>query len=573
MLHRRRWKPARSTIDILFNCFIFFSTTARPVSALPLRSVGFASKPKIYSISPFAASFSLRATKDCGEDLNSGFDSLTMIVRVRSNLGTMKLVIKDEENATESTIRVALVEELERKTAKTYKLTQELSFDPAGSRQIHTSQSLGQQGIRHGSMVYCRVEEGIPSDTGDATVEIPMETKSDDKPRKKGVIDKKIDVIDLIESSDEDEIICENNQNNAVDGNEVQVVIPSKSKALDSKKDASRETTQSRKRQRTVMDGQSSASDTCHNDNSLEDFQIASYNVWFGPPDAEAKQVFPQDRMTGIVESLQKGCRIRKNERGETIPLLFIGLQELTTNLVQYLSPEFKNIGFRLCTQPLGGFGPSYGIGIAVPEDLPVLERRFVPYGNSIQARGILYVRTSTILFVTTHLESWTGPQSTGSKEREVQLIEAAQFCQDQFQSRQTLELAVIAGDLNWDDERKRKSSEAPNRELLSLLSNGWNDAGSPFDFTYDAKENPMLNGNLRRRFDRCIYLSRQSEARGSEQKSQNYQSIGLQKIGKESIRNLTWNKKNPYNGSVKKMAVCPSDHFGIIIPFAKKTS
>jgi len=138
-----------------------------------------------------------------------------------------------------------------------------------------------------------------------------------------------------------------------------------------------------------------------------------------------------------------------------------------------------------------------------------------------------------------------------------------AHYCQKQLNSATNgIKLAVILGDLNWDDERKQKRSVPQNRNLLSILPERWHDAGTQFDFTYDAKENPMLNGNLRKRLDRCIYIT-------SQQKTQDYKSIGLKKVGEKAIPNLVWNKKNPYNGSVKAMPVAPSDHFGIMISFS----
>jgi len=199
-----------------------------------------------------------------------------------------------------------------------------------------------------------------------------------------------------------------------------------------------------------------------------------------------------------------------------------------------------------------------------VSKELQIVEQCFVPYTNTIQARGFLYVRTPRLLLVTTHLESWCGTQYTGASERERQIIEVANYCQEQLNSAANggLELAVILGDLNWDDERKQKRSVPQNRNLLSILPDGWHDAGTQFDFTYDAKENPMLNGNLRRRLDRCIYIS-------SQQQTQDYKSIGLKKVGEKAIPNLAWNKKNPYNGNVKTMPVAPSDHFGIMISFS----
>jgi hypothetical protein len=607
LLHRHHLK---ATLWILFNpSSLFCPTFSQSAVALRLQVPHFS---RIHSL-PARSWSSLQATtKDSRENIdNSNSDNRNnMIVRVRSNIGTAKLTIEDEEIATESTIRTGILEELRRKTANTtYKLTQDLSFDPAGVRRIHRSKTLSEQGIRHGCMVYCRVEEEeeeIPKNDpnnfrpndqtsiGNNDNVVSSENNSDkDKNseimagKKEAITKKKDDVIDLVESSDEEETICigktdNDNGNDDDDDDDVQVISPKKIESIRRKNTADNNnnaTSKARKRQRqrsATTDGQqqhSSSTKSVASEN-YPNFQIASYNVWFGPPDADAKQVFPRERMEGIVESLKVACQAREREAGErgettSCPLLFVGLQELTPNLVQYLQPRFQNMGYRLCTQPLGGFGPSYGIGIAVPEDLVVLERQFVPYRNSIQGRGFLFVRTPKILFVTTHLESWCGPKFTGTQEREVQIVEAADYCKTQLQLRSFdgLELAVIAGDLNWDDERKRKQSEAPNRNLLSILPNWWKDAGTPFDYTYDAKENPMLNGSLRRRLDRCIYLS---ASRDSDPQN-NYKSTDLQKIGKESIPNLVWNKKNSYNDTIKKMAVNPSDHFGIMIPFSKK--
>jgi hypothetical protein len=254
-----------------------------------------------------------------------------------------------------------------------------------------------------------------------------------------------------------------------------------------------------------------------------------------------------------------------------------------------YLKPLLNQLGYKLYTQPsLDRIG--YGIGIAVPDknndDLAVMDCNFVPYKNSQQGRGFLFVRTSKLLFVTTHLESYCGPEYTAAKEREEQIIEATRFCQAQMKMKSStpsmLQIAIIVGDFNWDDERKQKRSVPANKKLLSILPGGWQDAGTPFDFTYDAKENPMLGGNLRRRFDRCIYLTQNgsthvpssttsttSKARSKDVRT--YQSLQLQKIGMQPIPNLTWKKVNPFNGTIKACQVAPSDHFGLVISFGTK--
>ncbi len=516
---------------------------------------------------------SLQLTKDSREKFDKSEGDRKMIVRVRSNLGTVKLTIDDEETATEATIRSRILEDLRSKTSNTYALTQDLSLDPAGARKIHLSKTLSEQGIRHGCMVYCRVEEATSTNSGSKDEELVDQKKNKENDsevdgKKEATTKKSDNVIDLIDSSDDEEV----NQDDDSD-DEVQVISPpQKMQKRRKNENVTNPTSTSHKRQRSSTNGSSGsteavASDVGNEGNSssitCSNFQIVSYNVWFGPPDPEARQVFPKERMNGVVESLRVASETKEREEDKSCPLLFVGLQELTPNLVQYLQPLFQGIGYKLCTQPIGRLGPSYGIGIAVSEDANILERRFVPYQNSIQGRGFLFVRTPTLLFVTTHLESWCGPQFTGAKEREVQIVEAAAFCREQLFSVEGLEVAIIAGDLNWDDERTRKSSEAPNRNLLSLLPDGWKDAGTPFDHTYDAKENPMLSGNLRRRLDRCLYLSKKNASKGFESKC-------LQKIGKEPIPNLVWNKRNSYNNSVKKMEVAPSDHFGILIHFQK---
>jgi hypothetical protein len=68
-----------------------------------------------------------------------------------------------------------------------------------------------------------------------------------------------------------------------------------------------------------------------------------------------------------------------------------------------------------------------------------------------------------------------------------------------------------------------------------------------------------MLGGNLRRRFDRCIYIRRSCS---------NEPRVTLEKLGKDPIPGLSWNKRNPYNGTVRKVQVAPSDHFAIGVCF-----
>jgi hypothetical protein len=162
--------------------------------------------------------------------------------------------------------------------------------------------------------------------------------------------------------------------------------------------------------------------------------------------------------------------------------------------------------------------------------------------------------------------------------------LEWQAFCRQQEQtsnnsnsnsnSNKPLTTMVLVGDLNWDDERAR-GGPAPNAPLLSLLDNdgdngdnggwkdAWKEAGSPkaHQYTYDAKENPMLGGSLRRRFDRCVWQSK------------SHKVSRIETIGRQALPNLVWNKRNMYNGTSKQVPVAPSDHFGMVVTFSKTKS
>ena len=142
------------------------------------------------------------------------------------------------------------------------------------------------------------------------------------------------------------------------------------------------------------------------------------------------------------------------------------------------------------------------------------------------------------------------------------------------------LALAMISGDLNWDDERVK--SEGANKMLTNVLTNKtWRDAwfdvrdrkrravadrngkvkkkDEPTCYTYDGKDSPMLGGNLRRRFDRILLRQKT----GLE-----VDVDDLELIGKDPIEGLQWTKESSWNGRVtrKVVPVLPSDHFGLVV-------
>lgn len=512
-----------------------------------------------------------------------------MILRVRSNVGTWKVTV-DEHDASAirkgSTITIDDVVRQNHELFGDYKVVKGFSFDPSGKQPLDETRTLIEQGIVHGSMLYCRLEE-YETDENESTCaqrKIRRAGKNQSRNRTEGRdsishnINHKKSVPKSQQSKNVEAFSASSDQRNIVEvldstdeegeDDEVKVISPPRSVRQDRNQVSKRKADDSSPGTQSSSSFQKSRTESTSSSSSLSQnkFSIASYNVWFGPPDDDAKQVYPKERMAAIADCL-KGAATAQSD----CPLLFVGLQELTPSLVDYIRPQFEAWGYKLYTQPLGNVigGSPYGVGMAVPRDLAILEHQFVPYRNSIQGRGLLYARTRTLLLATTHLESYCGPNYTGASEREMQLVEATQFCKEQLDRNDSkLQFAMIAGDMNWDDERKQKRGDCPqNQNLLSLLSPRWKDPGTAFDYTYDAKENPMLNGNLRRRFDRCIYCG-PTKLNTRNRLQQDYRSISFQKVGIEVVPNLTWEKKNPFNGSVKKMPVAASDHFGIVVSF-----
>jgi hypothetical protein len=75
---------------------------------------------------------------------------------------------------------------------------------------------------------------------------------------------------------------------------------------------------------------------------------------------------------------------------------------------------------------------------------------------------------------------------------------------------------------------------------------------------TYDSKINPMLGGNLRRRFDRCLVFHRNAYNNNHDDDSNNKKknSVCSTCIGTEAIPSLTFAKFN-------------CDHFGLVTRFS----
>jgi hypothetical protein len=180
-----------------------------------------------------------------------------------------------------------------------------------------------------------------------------------------------------------------------------------------------------------------------------------------------------------------------------------------------------------------------------------------------IRVRG----QKRTIVFATTHLESFCGPNYTGATERAQQVQQIHDFLETL-----ACDVAIVNGDMNWDDERsprsKRQLMDVP---LLSLFPpNTWTDtwltANANFKktepgYTYDPKTNPMFGGGkLQRRFDRCLIRGTAAILCLDQQPK----IVGQAPLPEQ----VTFEKYNSWTKSSKTMPVTPSDHFGYVCKF-----
>jgi endonuclease/exonuclease/phosphatase family metal-dependent hydrolase len=275
------------------------------------------------------------------------------------------------------------------------------------------------------------------------------------------------------------------------------------------------------------------------------DVTLVSYNIWFD-------SAHQRQRMQALHEAILS--------TSGPLPR-FIGLQEVTASLAATLIPLLESTGYQIVSQQPNAL--AYGCALALQVD-EVVDSGFCPFRDSIMGRGILWAHTrvegQSILFTTTHLESYVrnynGGTYTGAPQRESQLQQMKQFC-ERFLSK--VNVAIITGDLNWDDERKK--SKGADKPMMDILGDEWMDAWRVHrpkeeGYTYDSKESAMLRGNLRRRFDRCLFCS------NSRVTIQDTELIGTKKIP-----NLIW-EKDPHpmakNRNVVQLPVLPSDHFGL---------
>ena len=351
------------------------------------------------------------------------------------------------------------------------------------------------------------------------------------------------------------------------------------------------------KSQSSGISNTSSTSNTDNTDNTgpMPNFAVASYNIWFGQ--TTRGDPHPERRMEAI-SSLISDLQPR--------PLL-VGLQEVTSDLEQLLYPLLQSMGYHVISQPQQTRGQYYvaiavltgnglgGGGSSGNDDTvsaQVVTSGFEPYAGTIMERGLLWTHvrlcsgasSREVLFTTTHLESFLaggfmGQPYDGVAQRKAQIRQAARFCTQYVQTRARhgtrIDAAVITGDLNWDDERKR--SKGNDEKMLEVIGSDSNDAWTDAwlkcrpgeeGYTYDAKLNDMLRGNLRRRFDRCLVWKDGGNA------NNDILPVHCDMIGTSAIAGLNYRKEKQRfsygsfvpTGEFLDQPVSPSDHFGLYV-------
>lgn len=335
-------------------------------------------------------------------------------------------------------------------------------------------------------------------------------------------------------------------------------------------------------------------------------FSVATYNVWFGPPHPEARMAKIASLLSVPRTSNGNGAVGGVGGGGKPV---FLGLQELTAPLASVLFPLLRSEGYNVVARDDFSAAGGYGCAVAVLTrgavgGAEVLSSGVRPYSDTIMGRGVVWAHarlgcddkerggssSREVLFCTTHLESYvpnhpaTGMTYDGATQRRSQIQEAASFCAQFARRHGNVKVAMITGDLNWDDERKRSAS-GNDPPLLNVLNDdgddddAWIDAwrtarGSEDGYTYDARLSPMLRGNLRRRFDRCLIRTfGGGGGGGGENEGQSGTRIeGAELIGTEPIERLVWRKEKMRwgggrgggTGEFFDLPVLPSDHYGL---------
>jgi hypothetical protein len=297
-----------------------------------------------------------------------------------------------------------------------------------------------------------------------------------------------------------------------------------------------------------------------------ESFQVATWNVWFGPPNGPNPHVLA--RMSAMAQIL------RECNKPLAPPLWFVGFQEVTEEARDVLEknlPEYKFV-----RQPSGPYYCMLGVRQTSAGSNPILlDSGCVDFRTTVCGRAFCYARVrfpagsqQEMLVATTHLESYCGKDYTGHDERPIQLLQFEAFARAQMDRHPNLRSCLLMGDYNWDDESKSARLDDKIDRVLTLPSaDVWLQYQQSFQdnrsrsketcYTYDGPRNPMLGSRLRRRFDRCVAICRDQ--------ADLPQTTRVDLLGTTELPGLRWDKVNSFTGTSREVPTMISDHYGLL--------
>lgn len=323
---------------------------------------------------------------------------------------------------------------------------------------------------------------------------------------------------------------------------------------------------------------------------------VATYNVWFGTDGRGSP--FADERMDAL-------ARVLLENSSEECPLLFVGFQEVVPELSRTLRPAFQAAGYKWLEQPDNCYGCALAArhGQLQPETnnqqeagltATILEHGWQPYHKTDMKRGFLWVRARLkdhreILFSTTHLESPIDAEGqTNGPKRVGQIRQLEAFCEEKLKIHEHLSMAIISGDLNWDESVR-------DIDLLSsaLQTNFWRDAwlesisssASGKDstkneegYTFDSQRNPFIHGFRRRRLDRVLIRDKTEPGPGFRPSAiTDAKLVGTEPLSGLTIRKEGFKKADDGYSTPQKVyrdvPIVPSDHFGLVVCFRSSPS
>lgn len=304
--------------------------------------------------------------------------------------------------------------------------------------------------------------------------------------------------------------------------------------------------------------------------NDEEEVRILSYNIWF---DNQAAQMARTEYLGRVIESCDPDV---------------LCLQEVTLPILFVLQGQAWFEKYSLCAQPSEmELQCGYFCVVMVKKKETVRKTRIEKDGNiarddekcetstelggfaqgswkahkstfasSIMGRNLQYAYDlgfPRLCVATSHLESWImeNPQLMAEKRKQ-QLKQSLEHLGGRFED------VIFIGDMNWND----------SKDGLCPIEQPWEDAWMKLrpesdGYSYDAKRNTMLRGNLYARFDRAFA------------KLKNFELQSIQMVGTNpEVNGQTYEKPYIEKGEQKKIKVdvLPSDHYGLLLILKKKS-